>query len=121
MRLYLFRRPGNIYEVAEEFRKELLRGEQQAVDEILRAYRDADRHLRMKLAAVVQRMEAGQMSGVYSYGWVHSQERYQALIHEVEHRIASLSVIAERVTRTHQAANVDLALKSVTRMVATVP
>ena len=84
----------DIYEIAASHRKRFLEGEAKAVARIVTSYQEVEKNLQKNLAKVQADIAAyyagGGEPGTVAASWLVSQERYQALIDQIEAEIWSM-------------------------------
>jgi SPP1 gp7 family putative phage head morphogenesis protein len=114
---FRFRRDGDIYDVAEQFRLDLLRKEQQAVDAINRAYRAAEIETDRGLNQITDKILRAEKAGrPVKLAWQFQQNRFEQLLSQISIQIARASGTALDVTKAHQLANAILADQGVKAM-----
>lgn len=95
----------DIYETSQAFRARLLRRERQTVTEIRKAYKVAERRLLVELASLTAQIEQAIERGeTVNPSWLFRQERYQALLFQIQREIG---IIARRADRRITAAQGD--------------
>ena len=86
---------SNIYQIAEEFRQEILRGERQAASEMVSAYGAAWKDISRRLTDLTDQIEAARKEGRdVSPAWLFRQERYNALLSQIRENVDRLSTQA---------------------------
>ncbi|MBI4496841.1 MAG: minor capsid protein [Chloroflexi bacterium] len=100
----------DVYDLADEFRRQLLQGERAAATELVRAYGQAWQHIRGRLDALAQQIAAARARGEeVSLSWLFQQERLQTLQRQVEAEIRDFSRFAEGRILQEQAQAVQAA------------
>ena len=85
----------NVYEAAAAFRASILAGEASLVKQLEGAWRVGLRRIKRRLAYVEREIAAAQAAGSdFSPSWLYRQERFVALIDQIEREIAILSATA---------------------------
>ena len=101
---------ADIFEVADLFRAELLRGERAAASALVEAYGQAWGRIREGVERVTARIAAAQAAGEeVSPAWLFQRDRLQALQQQVEREIGRFAQFADERIRAEQAAAVEAA------------
>lgn len=96
--------PGAIYQAAERHRQELLLQERAAATEMVRRYGQAWQRLRASLDALQVRMAQAREAGEeVSLAWLYREQRYRALLAQVESEIGVFARYAEESVVAQQA------------------
>ena len=92
----------DIYEIAESHRARFLDGEAKAVARIRTSYEEAEKGLKKSLADVEAKIAAyyasGGEPGAIAASWLVSQERYHALISQIDAELEKFAAAAQEIT-----------------------
>ncbi len=112
--------PGRIYTIAERHRRELLAGERAAATEMVRYYGATWQRLKVSLDGLLERIEQARKAGArVSPAWLYQEERYRALMAQVETEMAGLARYAESSIVAQQAQAIALAQEHAQQLVLT--
>jgi SPP1 gp7 family putative phage head morphogenesis protein len=107
---------AEIYDQAEQFKADLVRRERIAASQLVRQYGRSWKRLRALLTDVTDRIETARRQGIeVSPAWLYQQQRYQALIAQVEREVLRYVEAVDSSVRREQAA----AIRAATRHAAT--
>jgi SPP1 gp7 family putative phage head morphogenesis protein len=103
--------PGRIYEIAQQQRAALIRGERQAASEMVRAYGVIWQRIRGQLDELLAARNAAERLGVQvDESWLWQHGRLQALQMQTEAEIRTFAEFADPLIQRQQARAVDAAL-----------
>ncbi len=103
--------PGRIYEVAQRQRAALLRGERQAAGELVRAYGQVWRRIKVSLDALLDERRRAEAAGAeITAGWLYQYGRLQSLQSQVTGEIRQFAEFADSLIIRQQGAAVEAAL-----------
>ena len=92
----------DIYEIAESHRTKFLNGEAKAVGRIRTSYEEARQGLKKSLSDVESKIAAyyasGGEPGAVAASWLVSQERYHALIEQIDAELGKFAKAAQAIT-----------------------
>lgn len=107
-----------IYEVARQFRRELLAQEQSAAARMITAYGTAWQRLQGEINALNQRIRAARLAGeTVNAGWLYRKGRIESLLEQVAVEIARFAGSAEGIISIEQARLVAEAQQHMRQMV----
>lgn len=109
---------ANIYDVAQSFRKALLRRERAAAIRLVEAYGAAYESLSAQLDKLTNQIEQARAVGeIVSKAWLVKQKRYQLLLAQVVLEIAKFADIAREVIAKQQRQAIDQAIEDSEKLV----
>jgi SPP1 gp7 family putative phage head morphogenesis protein len=107
----------NIYDVAQSFRKALLKREREAATRLVKAYGSAYERLSAQLKILTDQIEKARAAGeMVSEAWLLRQERYRALLGQVIKEIGKFADLAGSVITAEQRRAVNQALQDSERL-----
>lgn len=108
---------GEIYRLARQFRRELLRGERRAANEMLRAYGDIWRRIKIRLDVLLGQIRdaraAGEEPGI---SWLIEQGRLERLLEQVKAEMRAFADLAEARIVEEQRQAVEAAERHAAKM-----
>lgn len=95
---------ANVYELADQFREELINREYKAVRNVLRAYEGEWKQIKGYLDQLTTKISQAQKAGVdFSPSWLYQQDRYRVLLEEINSRYSALAEHATEFVTTGSA------------------
>jgi SPP1 gp7 family putative phage head morphogenesis protein len=92
---------STLYELALEQRRALLAGDAATAERLIRAYATVDRDIQARLSALTDLIELRKMNGEeISRAWLQKEERYLALLDQVEQETRRLTLLTGDLTRS---------------------
>lgn len=111
-------KPGNIYDIANRHRRELLLREREAATEMVRRYGELWQRLQDNLAVLTKRIAERRSAGhAVTLAWLFQDERYHALLAQIELELTNFVSFAERSIISEQAVAVAAAKQHVEQLV----
>jgi hypothetical protein len=114
--------PGLLFEMAAQFRRELLRRERAASSRLVRAYGQAWRRIRRELEQLQAEIDQARLVGeVVDPAWLRTRYRLRKLQVQVEAEIGRFAEYADEQIRAEQAAAVAAAGSHAARLTTAAP
>lgn len=88
----LFSKSKSIFEIIEEHRRAVLRGEEKTLRELVSMYGKTDRYIRSKLVDLERLINQALESGEDPGSWLFTQARYKDLINQIAERVEAAPV-----------------------------
>ena len=103
----------NILEIADAFRASLLKKESDAAARLIQAYDATWRRLSKQLTALNKQIEAARNSGeMVNQAWLFRQERYGALLRQIDEEFKRFADVAQTAITNRQRAAVKAAISN---------